>query len=157
MLDTSIIEAIKESEWIIPIMIQDKKTIGEVKICIDLRKMNDACLHNPFPTSFTYELLESVGGQEMYLFTNGFSGYHQVRITKEDRHKMTFIIEWGCYQYTVMPFGLKNAPSIFSRIVVSAFKYFIHKFLEIYFDDWTVFGLVRDHIKSLCMMLGHCR
>ena len=71
----------------------------------------------------------------MYSFTDGFSGYHQVQISKEDRYKNTFIIEWGCYQYTVMPFGLKNAPAIFSRIVVSAFKDSIHKFLEVYFDD----------------------
>ena len=55
-----------------------------------------------------------------------------------------------------MPFVLKNAPAIFSRIVFSAFKYFIHKFLEVYFDDWTVFGLVRDHIKSMRMMLECC-
>ena len=67
----------------------------------------------------------------MYSFTNGFSGYHQVRIEKEDCHKTTFVTEWGCYQYTVMPFGLKNAPVIFSRIVVFAFKDFIHKFLEV--------------------------
>ena len=65
-------------------------------------------------------------------------------------------MEWGCYQYTIMPFGIKNAPAIFSRIVVSAFKDFIHKFLEVYFDDWTVFGLVRDHIENLCMMLERC-
>ena len=92
----------------------------------------------------------------MYSFTDGFSGYHQVRIAKEDRYKTTFVTEWGSYQYTVMSFGLKNAHAIFSRIVVSAFKYFIHKFLEVYFDDWVVFGLVRDHIESLCMMLARC-
>ena len=67
---------------------------------------------------------------------------------------MTFVTEWGCYRYTVMPFGLKNAHAIFSRIVVSDFKDFIHKFLEVYFDDWTVFGLVKDHIESLRMMLS---
>ena len=70
---------------------------------------------------------------------------------------MTFVTEWGCYKYTVMPFGLKNAPAIFSRIVVSTFKDFIHKFLEVYFDDWTMFGLVRDHIEILHMMLDRCR
>ena len=156
MLDKGIIEPIEESEWISPIVIQDKKTTGEVGICVDVRKMNDACLHDPFPKPFTDEVLESIGGQEMYSFTARFFGYHQVRITKEDQHKMTFMTEWGCYQYMVIPFGLKNAPAIFSRIVVSAFKVFIHKFLEVYFDDWTVFGLVRDHIESLCMMLGHC-
>ena len=69
---------------------------------------------------------------------------------------MNFITEWGFYQYTVIPFGLNNAPAIFSRIIVSSFKYFIHKILEVYFDDWTVFGLVRDHIESLCMMLDRC-
>ena len=55
----------------------------------------------------------------MYSFIDGFLGYHQVKIMKEDLNKMTFIIELGCYQYTVMPFGLKNAPAIFSRKVVS--------------------------------------
>ena len=92
----------------------------------------------------------------MYSFTDGFLVYHQVIIAQEDCHETNFVTKWGCYQYTVMPFGLKNTPAIFSRIVVSAFKYFIHKFLKVYFDDWTVFGLVRDHIEILCMMLDRC-
>ena len=91
MLDTGIIEPIEESEWISLIVIQDKKTTSEVRICVDLRNFNDACLHDPFPTPFTDEVLESVGGQEMYSFTDGFSSYHQGRMTKEDRHKTTFI------------------------------------------------------------------
>ena len=93
MLDAGIIEHVEELEWISPIVIQDKKTIGEVRICVDLRKLNDACLHDPFPTLFTNELIENDGGQEMYSFTNGFSCYHQVRIPKEDLHKKTFVIE----------------------------------------------------------------
>ena len=67
-----------------------------------------------------------------------------------------FATEWGSYQYTVMPFGLKNVPSIFSCVVVATFKEFIHKFLEVYFDDWTVFGLVKHHVASLHLMLGTC-
>ena len=56
-----------------------------------------------------------------------------------------------------MRFGLKNVPVIFSRVVIVAFKEFIHKFLEVYFDEWTVFGLVKHHVKSLCHItkLGH--
>ena len=53
----------------------------------------------------------------------------------------------------VIPFGLNNAPTIFSRIVVASFKDFIHKFPEVYFDDWTVFGLIKDLIESLRIML----
>jgi hypothetical protein len=51
-------------------------------------------------------------------------------ISPEDRHRKTFSIEWGSFHYTVIPFGLKIAPAIFSRVVVAAFKDFIHKFLR---------------------------
>ena len=102
-------------------------------------------------------MLDNVGGQEVYSFTDGFSGYHQIRIAPEDRHKTTFATEMGSFQYTVMPFGLKNAPAMFSRVVIAAFKELIHKFLEVYFDDWTIFGLVKDHITSLRLMLVKCR
>jgi hypothetical protein len=156
MLEAGIIEPIEESEWIIPMVVQDKKS-GEIRIFVDLRKLNDACLHDPFPTPFTNEVLYNVGGQEVYSFTDGFSGYHQIIIAKEDRHKTTFAIEWGSFQYNVMPFGLKNAPSTFSRVVVEAFKEFLHKFLEAYFDDWIVFSLLKDHIECLRLMLDKCR
>ena len=56
-------------------VVKDKNT-GEIHICIDLRKLNDAYVHDLFPTPFTDEVLEGVGGQEMYSFTDGFSGYH---------------------------------------------------------------------------------
>lgn len=56
-----------------------------------------------------------------------------------------------------MPFGVKNVLAIFSRAVIAAFKEFIHKFLEVYFDDWMVFGLVKFHIAILWLMLGACR
>ena len=78
-----------------------------------------------------------------------YTRYCQIRITKEDRHKTTFVIEQGCFQYTVMPFGLKNAPTIFSRVVVAVFKYLIQNFMQVYMDDWTVYGLVKDHLENL--------
>jgi hypothetical protein len=52
-----------------------------------------------------------------------------------------------------MPFGLKNAPTIFSRVVVVAFKEFIHQFLEVYLDDWIVYNLLKDHVEVLRLML----
>ena len=152
MLDVWIIELVEESKWNHPMVVQDKKG-GEVRICVDLGKLNDVCLHDPFPKPFTDEVLEGVGGQEMYSFTDDFSGYHHIGIAKEDCHKTTFITEWGCFQYTVMSFGLKNAPVIFSHVVFIAFKYFIQKFLQAYMDDWTVYGLIRDHLGNLRLML----
>ena len=102
MLDVGIIEPIEKSEWIIPIVIQDKKTIGKFNIYVDLGKFNDACLNDPFPTPFIDEVLQNVGRQEMYSFIDGFYSYHQVIITQDDHHKMTFATEWGCYQYNAL-------------------------------------------------------
>ena len=79
-----------------------------------VRSFGSTLCTQTFLTPFTDEVLEGVGDQEMYSFTNEFSGYHQIIIVKEDRHKTTFVTEWSCFQYTVMSFGLKNAPAIFS-------------------------------------------
>jgi hypothetical protein len=56
-----------------------------------------------------------------------------------------------------MPFSLNNAPTIFSRVVVEAFKDFLQKFLEAYFDDLTIFIIMKDHIECLRLMLDKCR
>jgi hypothetical protein len=56
-----------------------------------------------------------------------------------------------------MPFGLKNLPAIFSRVVIVAFKEFIHQFLEVYLDDWTVYSLLKYHVEVLRLMLERCR
>jgi len=102
MLEAGIIEPVEESEWINPMVVQDKNS-RDIKICVDLRKLNDACSHDPFPTPFTDEVLDNVGGQEVYAFIDGFSGYHPIKIGKEDKHKTTFATEWGSFQYTMMP------------------------------------------------------
>jgi hypothetical protein len=61
MMEAIIIELVVESEWISLMVVQDKKTRG-IRICVDLRKLNDVFLHDPFPTPFTDEVLDNVGG-----------------------------------------------------------------------------------------------
>jgi hypothetical protein len=56
-----------------------------------------------------------------------------------------------------MSFGLKNAPTIFSKVVVEVFKEFLHKFMEAYFDYWIVFSLFQNHIECLRLILDKCR
>ena len=103
------------------------------------------------------EILNEVAGHECYSFIDGFSGYNQVPITKEDRHKTTFVCEFGSFAYKKMPFDLKNAPTIFSRIVVKAFQEYIYKSMGVYFDDWKIYNMMKDHIKWLRLMLERCR
>ena len=87
MIIIGIIEVVEETEWVSPMVVQDKKEKGEIRICVDLIKLNDASVHDPFPTPFNNEVLDNVGGQEVYSFTDGFSGYHQIGIHKEDRQR----------------------------------------------------------------------
>jgi hypothetical protein len=89
MLDTRIIELVEESEWINPMVVKEKNTRG-IGICVDLRNMNYACLHDPLPTPFMDEVLEIVGEKENYYLLDGFSRYHQIKIAQEDWHKTTF-------------------------------------------------------------------
>jgi hypothetical protein len=135
MLEAGLIFLVEEEEWVSPIVIQRKKDTEDIRVCVDYISLNSTCVHDPFPTPFTNEVLEQVLRKEAYSFKDGFLGYHQVRIAEEDKKKITFITEWGSFAYNVMPFGLKNTPAVFSRIVIASLRYFIHKFIEFYMDD----------------------
>lgn len=97
MLAAGIFEPVDKFDWVSPMVVQEKKQKGEIRICVDLKKLNDACVHDPFPTQFTDEVLENFGGKEAYSFTDGFSGYHEIKIVAEYRSKTTFTTEWGCF------------------------------------------------------------
>jgi len=114
MLEAGIIEPIEESDWVSLIVFQEKKQKGEIHICVYLWKLNDSCMHDLFPTPFIDKVFENVGRHEAYSLTDGFLGYHQINIASEDQRKTTFVTKGGCFQYIVMPFGLKNTPAIFS-------------------------------------------
>lgn len=79
-----------------------------------------------------------------------------MRIVEEDKTKTTFTTEWGSFAYHVMPFGLKNTLDVFSRIVIASFWEYIHKFLEVYMDDWIVYSLLKDHATLLRIMFDRC-
>ena len=80
-------------------------------------------------------LLQKVIGLEIMSMLDGFSGYNQVLVNKEDQHITTFTTPWGTYEYLMMPFGLLNAGATFQRAMDYAFKGIRGKFIEIYQDD----------------------
>lgn len=63
-------------------MIQNNKDTEDIRVCVDFKSYNSACVHDPFPTPFSDEVLDKVAGKGAYSFTDGFSGYHQVRIAE---------------------------------------------------------------------------
>jgi hypothetical protein len=94
-------------------------------------------------------LLQRVTGSGMISMLDGFSGYNQIRLKAEDRHKTTFTTPWGTFEYLRMPFGLSNAGATFHRAMDYAFRGLIGKLIEIYQDDLTVFSKDREFGISL--------
>jgi hypothetical protein len=82
MLEVGVVELVVESECISPMVVQDKKT-RVIKVWVDLRNLNGACLLDPFPTTFTDEVLENVGGQDAYSFMDRLLVYHQIRLHRK--------------------------------------------------------------------------
>ena len=76
-----------------------------------------------------------MGDLEAYSLTDELYGYHSMQKIEKVQNNMNFMIEWGSFAYNVIPFMLKNAPVVLSRIVVDAFKEIMHKFLEVYNND----------------------
>ena len=96
MFQVGIIERIEEFKWISPILMQEKKIRG-IRLCLNLRKLNDTCIKDPFPTPFNDDVLKNLRGWEAYSFTHGFLGYHEIKFFKEDRHKTMFTMDLGLF------------------------------------------------------------
>ena len=158
MLLAGIIYPVDQSEWASRTVVQTKKhDPKKLRVCVDYKWLNKATKTDPFPIPYADEILNEVAGHECYSFTDGFSGYNQVPIAKEDQHKTTFVCEFGSFTYRKMPFVVKNAPTVFSIIVVKAFQEYIYKSMGVYFDNCTIYSMMKCHIKWLRLMLERCR
>ena len=156
LLKAGFIAEVESSDWLFPIVVVPKKN-GKLRVCVDYRKLNAQTVKDPFPLPFTDMMLDEVAGYEMYSFMDGYSGYNQLSIAPEDREKTSFITEWGAFMYLVMPFGLCNAPATFQRCMMVIFADFLHKFLAIFVDDFTVYSQQQAHLGYLKLVFQRCR
>ncbi|GJS87497.1 reverse transcriptase domain-containing protein [Tanacetum coccineum] len=127
------------------------------RVCIDYRKLNDATCKDHFPLPFMDQMLERLAGNEYYCFLDGFSGYFQIPIDPLDQEKTTFTCPYGTFAYRRMPFGLCNAPGTFQRCMVAIFHDMIEKTMEVFMDDFSVFGdSFSSCLSHLDKMLQRC-
>ncbi|KAD5317466.1 hypothetical protein E3N88_17412 [Mikania micrantha] len=102
-------------------------------------------------------MLERLSGKMYYCFLDGFSGYFQIPIAPEDQEKTTFTCPYGTFAYRRMPFGLCNAPATFQHCMVAIFHDMIEDSMEVFMDDFSVFGSSFDHcLENLRKMLARC-
>nr|GFB99570.1 reverse transcriptase domain-containing protein [Tanacetum cinerariifolium] len=111
------------------------------RVCIDYRKLNEATRKDHFPLPFIDQMLERLAGNEYYCFLDRFSGYFQIPIDPKDQEKTTFTCPYGTFAYKRMPFGLCNAPGTFQRCMMAIFHDMIEKTMEVFMDDFSVFGM----------------
>ncbi|KAL9400967.1 hypothetical protein Peur_004816 [Populus x canadensis] len=174
LLDAGVIYPITNSKWVAPIHVVPKKTgITLVKnkndeliptrissgwrMCVDYRKLNLATRKDHFPLPFMDQMLERLAGKSFYCFLDGYSGYNQIVINPEDQEKTTFTCPFGTYAYRRMPFGLCNAPATFQRCMMSIFSDYVERIIEVFMDDFTVYGDSFDKcLENLSLILKRC-
>ena len=121
--------------------------------------MNDTCPKDYFPLPRIDSLIDVNTGHEMLSFMDGFSGYNQIKMHKNDILKVSFITDLGVYCYLVMAFGLKNAGEIYQRLVNKIFAHLIGKTMEVYIDDMLVKSLFKtnhvEHLREAFEVLRH--
>nr|GEX11118.1 reverse transcriptase domain-containing protein [Tanacetum cinerariifolium] len=110
------------------------------RICIDYRKLNEATRKDHFPLPFMDQMLERLAGNQYYYFLDGFSSYFQIPIDPKDQEKTTLACPYGTFSYRRMPFGLCNAPGMFQMCMMAIFHDMIEKTIEVFIDDFFVFG-----------------
>jgi len=136
LLDVNLIYPISDSKWVSPLVVVPRKN-GKWRICVDYRELNKATQKDHFPLPFIDQVLDTLVGNKLFSFLDGFSGYNQIQIAPEDQDKTTFTCPWGTFSYRVLPFGLCNALATFQRAIHSIFADLINEGLEVYMDDFT--------------------
>ena len=100
---------------------------------------------------------DRLAGHEYYCFLDGYSGYNQIAIAPEDQEKTTFTCPYGTFAFRRMPFGLCNAPATFQRCMMAIFSDMIEKTIEVFMDDFYVFGSTYNVcLENLSKALGRC-
>ena len=137
-------------------LIPTRKVTGW-RVCIDYRKLNEATRKDHFPLPFIDQMIEKLSGHEYYCFLDGYSRYNQIPVAPEDQEKTTFTCLYGTFAYRRMPFGLCNAPATFQRCMMFIFSDMAEDFIEIFMDDFFVFGFSFDHcLTNLNKILQRC-
>ncbi|WVZ80324.1 hypothetical protein U9M48_027810 [Paspalum notatum var. saurae] len=128
------------------------------RMCIDYRKLNAATKKDHFPLPFIDEMLERLAKHSFFYYLDGYSEYHQILIHPEDQSKTTFTFPYGTFAYKRMSFRLCNALASFQRCMMAIFSNFIEDIMEVFMDDFSVYGRSFDGcLENLEKVLKRCQ
>ena len=145
------------SPWSSPIVLVRKKN-GDLRFCVDYRKLNQITVNDSHPLPLISDLLDSVKDAKYFSLLDLRSGYWQIPVAQEDRAKTAFVTQNGLYEFTRMPFGLKTAPATFQRAMEVILAGLTFEICLCYLDDVIVFGkTLTEHNDRLKTVLTQFR
>ncbi|KAK9133160.1 hypothetical protein Scep_012688 [Stephania cephalantha] len=137
------------SPWGAPVLFVKKKD-GTLRLCIDYRQLNKVTVKNKYPLPRIDDLFDQLRGAQFFSKIDLRSGYHQLRIREDDRYITSFSTRYGHYQFTVIPFGLTNAPAMFMDLMHRVMRPYLDRFVIVFIDDILVYSNTReDHEQHL--------
>jgi hypothetical protein len=125
---------------------------------VDYRKLNEVTIKNKYPLPKIEDLFDQLNGAKVFSKIDLHTGYHQLKVRESDIPKTAFTTRYGLFEYTVMSFGLTNAPAYFMNLMNKVFMKFLDKFLVVFIDDILVYSKTEEeHAEHLRLVLGTLR
>ncbi|GBM64364.1 Transposon Ty3-I Gag-Pol polyprotein [Araneus ventricosus] len=146
-----------ESPFAAPVVLVPK-TNGDIGLCIDYRKQNAITIPDKYPLLLRDTLLHDAKSTTFMSTLDLKTGYHQIEVNPDDEDKTAFVCPFGMFRYKRMPFGLKNAPATFQRLMDQFRNGLPTVNILVYLDDIVVLSeTFEQHIQDLKMVLDRLR
>ena len=156
MMDEGVIRP-SSSPWSSPVVIVTKKD-GSARFCIDYRKLNSVTISDSYSLPSIQEIFDSMAGATIFSTIDLTSGYHQFTMKPEDIPKTCFCTHVGNFEFLRMPFGLKNAPGQFQRVMNKVLAGLIGRVCYVYLDDIVIFSRnPTEHAEHLQQVFSRLR
>lgn len=161
LLDSGIIVK-SQSNYASPIVMKQKEpgVPGVYRMCIDYTKMNNITVSMAHPLPNINSIFHDMEHHEYYAKFDLRSGYHQLNLKEDVRFLSAFITPDGLYEFNRVPFGMKNAPSVFQKALEEILSDYIPVFCRVYIDDIIVYAddeeQLIERIRLILKRLDEC-